>query len=166
MVRTTVHQRYGVLWMTGGDRYGIMLDMILEKGDRASILADWFGKEVNTLDKEQCVLSIKNNVSGIQAITVVGVIDGSFKDKLGTSSLVLENIDETERIAGLVEVPGHDDKHNAYIVELAGLFGWVVVVNILQKIGEVHNGEVDIGYDRLSTLQCSFWNGEEDISSG
>ena len=71
-----------------------------------------------------------------------------------------------ERTVGLVEVHGYDDEHGAYRSELAGLFGLLVAVNILQKIGDFNDGEVEIGCDELSALRRSFWNGEEDTSSG
>ena len=45
-----------------------------------------------------------------------------------------------ERTVGLVEVHGYDDEHDAYRSELSGLFGLVVAVNILQKIGDVNDG--------------------------
>ena len=97
---------------------------------------------------------------------MVEVSDGSFKVKLSTVCWIMDDKDGIERIVGLVEVHGYDDKHGAYRSELAGLFGQMVVVNILQKVGDVNDGDVEIGCGELSTLQRNFWNGEEDISSG
>ena len=65
---------------------------------------------------------------------------------------------------GLVEVPGYIDEYDAYRSKLASLFGWVVVVNILTKIGKVKDREVEISCDNLSTLNRSFWDRVEDKS--
>lgn len=41
----------------------------------------------------------------------------------------------TERIVGLVDVPGHDDEHDAYRSEITGLYGIVMAVKLLVTIG-------------------------------
>ena len=73
--------------------------------------------------------------------TVVGVSHDSFKNKRATACWILENASGSERIVDLVEVPGHDDEHDAYRSELTGLFGLVVAVQILMNIGKCKQGK-------------------------
>ena len=109
--------------------------------------------------------SISSILQDIRDGKVIGVSDGSFKDKLGTACWILEDASGSERIVGLVEVPGHDDEHDAYRSELAGLFGLVIAVNTLLEIGKISTGEIEVGCDGLSALHRSFWHEVEDISS-
>ena len=65
---------------------------------------------------------------------------------------------------GLIDVPGHDDEHDAYRSEIAGLYGIVMAVSMLVKIGNISGARIEVGCDGLSALHRSFWANEEDIS--
>ena len=140
--------------MIGEDINSTRLGIIMEEDEEASILAARFKKEVLELDRERWVArviymsaSIDIIVSEIQESTVVEA-----KDKLGTACWVLENKDGKERIVGLVEVYGYDYEHNVYRSKFVDLFRLVVAVSIIQKIGDVNDGKVEIRCDELSAL--------------
>jgi hypothetical protein len=64
--------------------------------------------------------------------SVRAVSDGSFKDKFGASAFMVVDDDETS-ILGLNVIPGHPDDQTAYRSKLVGLFGIVMLVNLLSK---------------------------------
>ena len=64
----------------------------------------------------------------------------------------MENSTGTERIVGLIDVPGHDDEHDAYRSEIAGLYGIVMAVKMLVTIGNISGAQIEIGCDGLSAL--------------
>ena len=57
--------------------------------------------------------SIDDILTSIQEGTAVAVSDESFKDKFGMACWILENGLETEKIVGLIDVPGYNNEHNA-----------------------------------------------------
>jgi hypothetical protein len=83
------------------------------------------------------------------------VSNGSFKDKSGTSAFTVVDDDETS-ILGLNVVPGHPDDQSAYRSELAGLFGIVMLVNLLSKWAGILGGVIEVRCDGLSTLNKAF----------
>ena len=109
--------------------------------------------------------SIDGILKGLQDSTLVGVSDGSFKNKRGTDCWMIETRDGSERIVGLTEVPGQNDEHDAYRSELVCLFSLVVVVKTLTSLGEIRNAGIEVGCDVLSALRRSFWHRDEDTPS-
>ena len=59
------------------------------------------------------------------------------KEGGGATCWILKSTDGIERSVGLVDVPGHDDEHNAYRSEMAGLYDLVKIVQLLKKIGGI-----------------------------
>ena len=101
--------------------------------------------------------SIYGILQGLKDGTLVGVSDGSFKNKRGTAFWIIETQDGSERIVGLTEVPGQEDEHDACRSELVGLFGLVVALKTLTVLGDVRNCGIEVGCDGLSALHRSFW---------
>ena len=108
--------------------------------------------------------SIGGLLDNIRHGAAVGFSDGSFKQKFRTACWILENPTGTELIVGIIDVPGHDDEHNAYRSELAGLYGIVTAFEILVKIGNISGAQIEVGCNRLSALHISFWANKDDIS--
>lgn len=77
--------------------------------------------------------SIYSNIDCIKIGTNIAVSNGLFKSQFGTSCWILENDIGTERIIGLVDVPGSNDDDDAYRSELAGLYGISLVITVLLK---------------------------------
>ena len=57
--------------------------------------------------------SIDDILNSIKNGTAVMVSDISFKDDFSTACWILDNAEATERIIGLVDVPGYSDEHDA-----------------------------------------------------
>ena len=74
-------------------------------------------------------------------------------------------INITERIIGLIDIPGRKKQHDAYRSELGGLYGIVTAVEILAEISKLKDGGIEIGCDGMSALNRSFWVDMDDISS-
>ena len=65
--------------------------------------------------------------------TAVAVSDGSYKEMGGTAAWILENASGSERIIGLVNVPGTVLDQSAYRSEIAGIYGSVVMVETIRE---------------------------------
>ena len=85
--------------------------------------------------------------------TAVAVSDGSYKDKAGTACWIIENASGTQRIMGLVNVPGYGSDHSAYRSEIAGIYGIVLVIEMIQQVWGLQTGGVLIGCDGKSALK-------------
>lgn len=135
-------------------------------------LAEQFKREVLNLGKERWATrkilmteSIDNIIESIKDGTAVWVSDGSFQNSFGTACWILENGTETERIIGLIDVPGTRDEHNAYRSELAGLYGIGKTISMLEVIGNIERRKIEVGCDGLSALNRCFKSGHDEISS-
>ena len=147
-------------------------DNSIRKGLNDNSFAARFQEVVKSLGVEKWAIhsllmtpSIQDLVEGIKDGTTIGVSDGSFKDNFGTACWILENASGTERIVGLVEVPGFSDEHDAYRSELAGLYGLILAVKLIVTIGSISSGSIEIGCDGLSALNRGFDTTDDDISS-
>jgi hypothetical protein len=67
----------------------------------------------------------------IQQGTCIAVSDGSFKDKKGTASLVLEGRDSQFRLRCDVMVSGEENAQSAYRSELTGIMAAVTIVDLI-----------------------------------
>ena len=108
-----------------------------------------FREKVENLGKERWAArrilmteEIGGVISSLENGTAVGVSDGSFQHKFGTACFIIENKEGTERIVGLIDVPGFSDEHDAYRSELAGLYGLVRATMMLQDIGKLKGGGI------------------------
>ena len=101
-------------------------------------------------------ISVDGILDSLRDGTAVVVTDDSFKDKFGTMCWILENATGTERIVGLIDVPGHDDEHDAYGSEISGLYGIVMAVDMQVNIGDISGSKLEAGCDGLSALHISF----------
>ena len=72
--------------------------------------------------------------------TAIGVSDGSFKDQFGTASWVIENAKGTQRITGNVLIPGHHTDHSAYRSEIGGLYGLVLMTELIKQVWGIKEG--------------------------
>ena len=61
-----------------------------------------------------------------------------------------------KRIIGFIDIPGFKDEHNTYISELVVLHGIIEMVSILEEVGVIIHGTVDVGCDRMSVLGQAF----------
>ena len=109
--------------------------------------------------------SIDGIIESIKDGTVVGVSDGSFQHRIGTSCWIIENGAGTERIIGLIDAPGTIDGHDAYRSKLSGLYGISKAVSFLEDIGKIERGKIEVGCDGLSALRRCFNVGSDEISS-
>jgi len=79
--------------------------------------------------------SITNNgetiAEALRLGTAIAVSDGSYKDEFGTSALVLEGADSTNRILAANAVVGHQEDQSSFRSKLAGIYGFVVLVNTI-----------------------------------
>ena len=138
--------------------------------------ADQFKTKVRELGKEGCKAykilmseSIDNIIKSIKDGSPVGVSNGHFKLKFGTACWIIEDGAGTERIIGLIDVPGTSDEHDAYRSEMAGLYGIGKAVNILEaigkiEVGKIEVGKIEVGCDGLSALNRCFKAGHDEIS--
>jgi hypothetical protein len=94
-------------------------------------------------------------LASLRAGSARAVSDGSFKDKFGTSAFTLVDAHACS-IIGLNIVPGHPDDQGAYRSELAGLFGIVLIVNLLCSWAGITSGAIEVGCDGLSALNKAF----------
>lgn len=76
---------------------------------------------------------------------------------------MLENNTGTKIIVGLIDVHGHDNKHDAYMSEITGIYGIVMDVGMLVKIGGISRAKKEVVCDGLSVLHRAFWVGEDNI---
>jgi hypothetical protein len=83
----------------------------------------------------------------IQAGTAIALSDGSFKDQLGTSALIIEAEDSTHNIIAVNVVPGNPADQGSYRSELAGLYGQIVLVNVICSLHQITTGSIECGCD-------------------
>ena len=134
-------------WKATGAAMSIEESQIQVGRDRAQSYKDALKEKIGHLGKERwaarnffMTAEIGGIISSLENGTAVGVSDGSFQHKFGTACFIIENKEGTERIVGLIDVPGFSDEHDAYRSELAGLYGLVRVTTMLQEIGQVKGG--------------------------
>ena len=72
--------------------------------------------------------SIDGIIDSIKNGSTIRVSDGSFQMKFGIACWIIDKKCGSERIVGLIDVPGCSDEHDAYRSELAGLYDIVNIV--------------------------------------
>ena len=80
------------------------------------------------------------------------ISDGSFKNARGTACFTILGPSEEGSIICPMIVPGGMEVQNAYRSELAGLYGAVVMINVLCKTYNIRSGKVQICCDGLSAI--------------
>ena len=107
----------------------------------------WALNELLTTD------SISDIVKDIENGTAVAVSDGSFKRNGGTAAWIIENHTGTQRIMGNVNVPGTVLDQSAYRSEIAGVYGSVLVTEVIKETFGLERGGILIGYDGKEALK-------------
>ena len=129
----------------------------------------WALKDITTtIDVGEIVKDIANG-------TAVAVSDGSYKDNGGTAAWILENNTGTQRIRGVVNVPGTVLDQSPYRSEIAGIYGIVVVVETIKEVLGMKKGRIIVGCDGKNALEqtvlfkenlCSCQQQHFDLISG
>jgi hypothetical protein len=88
--------------------------------------------------------------------TCKALADGSYKDGLGTASVVIFSFDSPLRVRTDVTSPGWDLNQNAHRSELAGVYAAVQLVNAIAQYHHVSSGSVEFGCDCTNALSRSF----------
>jgi hypothetical protein len=101
-------------------------------------------------------LKIPNNLGQLLQANadIIAVSDGSFKDGHGTAAWVLMITEDTS-ITGKMITPGTSKIQSAYRSELAGLYGILCTITMLEQRFN-HKASITIGCDGLSALQRVF----------
>ena len=107
----------------------------------------WALKEILTTD---CIDEI---VRDINKGTAVAVSDGSFKGMGGTAAWIIENESGSQRIMGVVNVPGTVLDQSAYRSEIAGIYGSVLVIETIKDTLKLDKGGITIGCDGKNALE-------------
>jgi hypothetical protein len=89
----------------------------------------------------------------------IAVSDGSYKDELGTAAYVLEGKTKMNRIVGVLKVPGLPADQSSYRSELSGMYGIVVMVEVICTHFEITSGAIEAGCDGLSALRKAIGQG-------
>jgi hypothetical protein len=84
---------------------------------------------------------------------MIGISDGSFKDSLGTACFTLLGPTQKGSIICPMIVPGEKDVQDAFRSELSGIYGMVVMVNLLCEVHNIKQGTVYICCDGSSALR-------------
>ena len=105
------------------------------------------------LQNIQMTDNIDEIVNDLSKGTAIGVSDGSFKDRFGTASWVIENESGTQRINGDCIIPGSPSDQSAYRSEIGGLYGLVIVVEMIKDMWNIQSGSIVLGCDGLNALQ-------------
>ena len=109
----------------------------------------WAVREVTT------TIKINEIVEDIANGTAVAVSDGSYKDNGGTAAWIIESKDGAQRMQGVVNVPGMVLDQSSYRSELAGIYGSVMVVEVIKEVIGLKKGGILIGCDGKSALEQS-----------
>ena len=64
--------------------------------------------------------------------SAIAVSDGSFKNRFGTASLVLESTNGKHRVRANLCVPGHPSEHSSHRSELAGVVATLILNSFLK----------------------------------
>ena len=82
----------------------------------------------------------------------------------GTAAWIIENESGTQRIMGVVNVPGTVLDQCAYRSEIAGIYGSVLVIETIKETLDINNGGITIGCDGKNALEQAVLVKENVIS--
>ena len=102
----------------------------------------------------------------IRAGTAIALSDGSFKDQFGTSAIIIEAKDSAHNIITVNVVLGNPEDQGSFQSKLAGLFGQVILVNIIGAIHHISQGAIECGCDGKVALEKMFHPDEEADTNG
>jgi hypothetical protein len=88
--------------------------------------------------------------------TAIAISNGSFKDRFGTSALVIEASDSTDNIIAVNVVPSNLANQGSYGSELAGIFDQITLVNALCNVHGITQGSIECGCDGAGALNKVF----------
>jgi hypothetical protein len=95
----------------------------------------------------------------LRAGTAVALSDGSYKDQFGTSAMIIEAENSSHNIIAVNVVPGNAEDQGSFRSELSGIFGLVIMVNVICKVHNITYGAIECGCDgqvvlnKLSNLE-------------
>jgi hypothetical protein len=90
---------------------------------------------------------------GLRMGRTIAAADGSFKDRRGTLGFALVHEPSGQRINGANQVPGEATDQAAYWSELAGIYGTLILVQMLCRIHGIEAGHLIIACDNLAAGQ-------------
>ena len=156
MQRTSVICNRGV-YSTGGCHHTIIVenqsrdyDTALERFIELVNNREGEGWALQDLQMSTCIESL---ATAIMNGTAVGVSDGSYKKEAGTAAWVLESEDGSGWIRGNVVVPGFASDQSVYRSEIAGIYGAVLVSEIVKEAWAINKGGIIIGCDGKEALK-------------
>jgi hypothetical protein len=118
--------------------------------------AEWVGWSNGLEGEDTDVLSVMSDIAAGKGLAVS---DGSFKDKHGTASLIIEGSNGRCRVGTSVITPGDGDDQCAYRSEVAGILATIQLVNAMADYTATAAGHCTMGFDGKSALDQWFWNG-------
>jgi hypothetical protein len=89
----------------------------------------------------------------------IAVSDGSYKEGFGTAAYVLEGETSENRIVAVLVVPGILEVQSSFRSELAGLYGVVLMVQLLCEHYGITDGAIEVGCDCEGALWKVFLEG-------
>jgi len=113
-------------------------------------VAEWALVNVNMPDNGKAL------VASLNTVRMLAVLDGSYKENLGTAAWVITNEAGTTRITGKTSIPGPPSQQCSYRSGLGGIYSTVVCVNLLCDYYSVDHGTIFFGCDSLGPLQQCF----------
>jgi hypothetical protein len=87
---------------------------------------------------------------GLRTGRTIAAADGSFKDRRGTSGFALVHEPSGQRINGANQVPGEATDQAAYRSELAGIYGTLILVQMLCRIHSIEAGHLIVACNNLA----------------
>lgn len=88
----------------------------------------------------------------IQLGTALAVCDGSLKDHLGTSAIIVDSPHAAGMARAVNMVPGPIEEGDSHRCELAGLYGTITLIHSICKIHEITHGSIRIACDNIHAL--------------
>ena len=149
-IQINVEDEYNNNWTSSTKLKSLINDLKTER---------WAAREVMMTE------SIDDIIRSMKEGKALGVSDGSFQHKFGTACWIIENALGTERIIGLIDVPASSDDHDAYRSELAGLYGILRISTLLEKIGNIEKGSIEVGCDGKSALEQALSKDKSEVTS-
>ncbi len=81
------------------------------------------------------------------------VTDGSYRNNLGTASIIMESKDQQSHLMFLAITPGDPIDMSAYHSELTGILTAILMCNKIEEFIKIQAGALELGCDGLSALQ-------------
>ena len=96
---------------------------------------------------------LEHLAAGLRTGRTIAIADGSFKDLRGTSGFALIHADSHQRINVANQVPGEDSDQASYRSELAGIYGALLLAQMICSIYAIDTGHMIVACDNKSAGQ-------------